>query len=339
MVKQATRFSVQMSWKLLILDMGYKPADVLTFARLPGDLFSRKDATLSPAGYFNLWRGLEQVVGVDELPLKLVQAISVEAFDPALFACLCSPDLNTALQRLAQYKRLVGPLSMDVDITSKGTKVTLACYGNTEPIPRSLSTSELVFFTQLARLATRERIEPLSASTPDLPGNGFLYEAFFGCPLKRSEKIQIRFSAQDAVRPFLTENLAMWESFEPSLRNRLSALDEHAHTTDRVRSVLLEMLPAGVSSVEAVAQRLAMSKRSLQRHLGDEAVSFQDVLNRVRQELAQHYLTNSSISPGEISWLLGFQESNSFIRAFRGWTGKTPGAYRTGHAHGVPHHH
>jgi AraC-like DNA-binding protein len=103
--------------------------------------------------------------------------------------------------------------------------------------------------------------------------------------------------------------------------------------------VLLETLPAGVSSIEAVAQRLALSKRSLQRHLGDEAVSFQDVLNRVRQELAQHYLINSSISPGEISWLLGFQESNSFIRAFRGWTGKTPGAYRTGHAHGVPHHH
>lgn len=339
MVKQATRFSVQMSWKLLILDMGYKPADVLTCSRLPGDLFARKDATLSPAEYFNLWRGLEQVVGVDELPLKLGQALSVEAFDPALFACLCSPDLNTALQRLAQYKRLVGPLTLDVDISAKGTLVTLACYGNTAPIPRSLSTSELVFFTQLARLATRERIVPLSASTPDLPGNGHLYEDFFGCPLKQSDHIQICFSAQDAARPFLTESLAMWETFEPGLRKRLSALDEQARMSDRVRAVLLETLPAGMSSVDAVAQRLALSRRSLQRHLGDEGANFQDVLGKVRQELAQHYLINSSISPGEISWLLGFQESNSFNRAFRSWTGKTPGAYRTGHAQAVPHHH
>ena len=338
-MKQATRFSVQMSWKLLILDMGYNPADVLAFARLPGDLFARKDATLSPAEYFNLWRGLEQVGGADELPLKLGQAISVEAFDPALFACLCSPDLNTALQRLAQYKRLVGPLTMDVDITPRQTTVTLACYGNTEPNPRSVGAAELVFFTQLARLATRERIVPLAASTPDLPGNGGLYEAFFGCPLKRSDSIQIRFAAQDAMRPFLTESLAMWEAFEPSLRKRLSALDEQASTTDRVRSVLLEILPAGMGSVDAVAQRLALSKRSLQRHLGDEGVSFQDVLNKVRQELAQHYLINSTISPGEISWLLGFQESNSFIRAFRSWTGKTPGAYRIGQEIGVPHHH
>jgi AraC-like DNA-binding protein len=141
------------------------------------------------------------------------------------------------------------------------------------------------------------------------------------------------------MRPFLTANLTMWEAFEPSLRKRLSALDEQASTTERVRSVLLEMLPAGMGSVDAVAQRLALSKRSLQRHLGDEGLSFQDVLNKVRQELAQHYLTNSTISPGEISWLLGFQESNSFIRAFRSWTGKTPGAYRMGQEMGVPSHH
>ena len=338
-MKQATRFSVQMGWKLLILDMGYNLADVLTLARLPGDLFARKEASLSPTEYFNLWRGLEQAAGADELPLKLGQVLSVEAFDPALFACLCSPDLNTALQRLAQYKRLVGPLMMDVDITPQRTLVTLSCYGNTEPIPRSLSTSELVFFTQLARLATRQRIVPMNAFTPELPSDGVPYDAFFGCPLKQSDAIQIAFTAQDAARPFLTENSAMWEAFEPGLQKRLASLDDQANMTDRVKGVLLEMLPAGVSSIDAVAQRLAVSKRSLQRHLGDESVSFQDVLSQVRQALAQHYLINSTISPGEISWLLGFQESNSFIRAFRSWTGTTPGAYRVGYERGAPNLH
>lgn len=338
-MKQATRFNVQMSWKLLILDMGYNLADVLTLARLPGDLFARKEASLSPTEYFNLWRGLEQAAGADELPLKLGQVLSVEAFDPALFACLCSPDLNTALQRLAQYKRLVGPLMMDVDITPQRTQVTLSCYRNTEPIPRSLSTSELVFFTQLARLATRQRIVPMAAFTPELPSDGVPYDAFFGCPLKQSDAIQIAFTAQDATRPFLTENSAMWAAFEPGLQKRLASLDDQANMTDRVKGVLLEMLPAGVSSIDAVAQRLAVSKRSLQRHLGDESVSFQDVLSQVRQALAQHYLINSTISPGEISWLLGFQESNSFIRAFRSWTGTTPGAYRVGYERGAPNLH
>lgn len=317
-----------MSWKLLILDMGYAPADVLSLARLPGDLFARPGASLSPAQYFDLWRGLEQAAGHDELALKLAQAMSVEAFDPALFACLCSPDLNTALQRLAHYKRLIGPLHMAVDIRADRTQVSLRCYGSTAPIPRSLGVSELVFFTQLARLATRERIEPLAASLPDLPANLAAYKAYLGCTLGASEQIQIAFSAHDAQRPFLTENMAMWAAFEPALNSRLSELDAQASLRERVRAVLLETLPAGISSIDAVAQRLAISKRSLQRQLADESVGFQELLSEVRHELAWHYLSRTDISAGEISWLLGFQESNSFIRAFRSWTGTTPAAYR-----------
>lgn len=327
-MKQATRFAVQMSWKLLILDMGYAPAEVLSLARLPGDLFARPGASLSPAQYFDLWRGLEQAAGHDELALKLAQAMSVEAFDPALFACLCSPDLNTALQRLAHYKRLIGPLHMAVDIRADRTQVSLRCYGSTAPIPRSLGVSELVFFTQLARLATRERIEPLAASLPDLPANLAAYKAYLGCTLGASEQIQIAFSAHDAQRPFLTENMAMWAAFEPALNSRLCDLDAQASMRERVRAVLLETLPAGITSIDAVAQRLAISKRSLQRQLADESVGFQELLSEVRHELARHYLSRTDISAGEISWLLGFQESNSFIRAFRSWTGTTPAAYR-----------
>jgi AraC-like DNA-binding protein len=317
-----------MSWKLLILDMGYAPADVLSLARLPGDLFTRPGASLSPAQYFDLWRGLELAAGSDELALKLAQVMSVEAFDPALFACLCSPDLNTALQRLAHYKRLIGPLNMEVDICSDSTQVTLSCYGHTGPIPRSLGVSELVFFTQLARLATRERIEPLVASVPDLPVDVAAYKAYLGCALGVSDQIQITFSAQDAHRPFLTDNMAMWAAFEPALNSRLSELDAQASLRERVRAVLLETLPAGISTIDAVAQRLAVSKRSLQRQLAEESVGFQELLSEVRHELARHYLSRTDISAGEISWLLGFQESNSFIRAFRGWTGITPAAYR-----------
>jgi AraC-like DNA-binding protein len=219
---------------------------------------------------------------------------------------------------------------MAVDIRADRTQVTLSCYGSDEPIPRSLGVSELVFFTQLARLATRERIEPLWAAVPELPKDLVAYRAYLGCDLGTAAHIQIDFSAQDANRPFLTENMAMWTVFEPSLKQRLSELDAQASMRERVRAVLLETLPAGISSIDAVAQRLAVSKRSLQRQLAEESVGFQEVLSEVRQALAQHYLRRTDISAGEISWLLGFQESNSFIRAFRSWTGTTPAAYRQG---------
>ncbi len=133
-MKQATAFSVQPGWKVQLCDLGVNPTDVLRLAGLPADLFARKDATLSPAEYFRLW----QVVGTDVLPLKAGQHLSVEAFDPPIFASLCSANLNTALQRLSQFKKLMGPLILTVEITAYQTCVTLGCYGNDEPIPHSL---------------------------------------------------------------------------------------------------------------------------------------------------------------------------------------------------------
>lgn len=73
-----------------------------------------------------------------------------------------------------------------------------------------------------------------------------------------------------------------------------------------------------------------MGKETVKRQLAEESVGFQEMLSEVRQVLAQHYLRRTDISAGEISWLLGFQESNSFIRVFRSWTGNTPTAYRQG---------
>ena len=334
-MKNATHFTVQRSWKILLTDMGLNPAHVLALAGLPADLFVRKEATLSPADYFNLWIGLEQIAGAEELPLMVGQAISVEAFDPPIFASLCSPDLNTALQRLAKYKPLIGPMTMEVNIGRTQTSAILDCYGYADQIPRSLAATELVFFTQLARLATRVKVVPVVLELPQLPKNRTPYEVYFGNPVRPGKAIRIGFSARDAARPFLTEDTAMWDFFEAGLKQRLSDLETETTVTQRVGCALLEMLPGGQSTIEEAARRLAMSKRTLQRQLSQESSSYKEVLNSTRQALAQHYLARSAISPPEISFLLGYQDSNSFLRAFKSWTGTTPGEYRNEHLSAV----
>lgn len=331
-MKQAKHFAVHSGWKLIISDLGLAPGDVLALAELPADLFSRKDASLSPPEYFRLFRSLEQMVGVPRLPLLLGGSISVEAFDPALFACLCSPDLNVALSRLAEYKRLCGPLALDVIFTEAHTEVFIECYGYDRPLPYSLCATELVFLTHLARLATRQAISPLEAELVAIPNPAKPCEDFLGCRLQQGDCNRIRFSTEDAARPFLTENISMWQFFEPELQTRLSRLEAGASTRERVRSALLDMLPSGRSSIDDISRRLAMSKRSLQRHLADEALSYQDVLNDTREGLARHYLTRSTLSPGEIAFLIGFMDANSFLRAFKAWTGMTPGEYRGQHS-------
>lgn len=328
-MKQATRFTLQRGWKLLIRDLGFNPADVLRLAELPADLFARTEVTLSAAEYFRLWQGLEQVAGTELLPLQIGQVLSVESFDPPIFASFCSANLNAALQRLSHFKRLVGPLTLAVEINERQSCATLGCYTNAGPIPRCLGAVELVFLTQLARLATRKRIVPLAVELAQLPEQCGPYQEYFGVPVVQGTVNRLTFAAQDARQPFLTEDATMWAFFEAGLKEKLSELEAEATMVQRVKSALHEMLPAGQSSIEEVANRLAMSKRSLQRKLNDELSTYQAILNGTRRELADYYLAHSPISLVEIAYLLGFQDSNSFNRAFREWTGQTPGEYRS----------
>lgn len=130
MIKRASQFSVPQSWKVLLNDMDIDPQLVLAYAKLPVDLFNREKATLSPDEYFQLWVGVEQASGEREMPLLLAEHMSVEGFDAPIFAAICSPNLNTALKRIQQYKPLIGPMVMTLNVTDKETKLSISCYGN-----------------------------------------------------------------------------------------------------------------------------------------------------------------------------------------------------------------
>ena len=99
--------------------------------------------------------------------------------------------------------------------------------------------------------------------------------------------------------------------------------------TDRVKASLLELIPSGLVSMGAVAKKLGTSIRSMQRHLQQEETRFQIVLASTREQLARHYLERSTLSGAEIAFLLGFDDPNSFFRAFRNWTGVTPDQVRS----------
>lgn len=327
-MKYASKFILQPNWKLFLIDLGVHPEDVLRLASLPLDTFNRKDFYVTPEQYFQFWRAIETVSGIEDLPLKVGQMITVELFDPAIFACVCSPNLTIALQRLSHFKKLVGPMLLSVAVEQDKLCLAIEFYDVECKVPTSLIMTELVFFTQLARICTRSNIIPLAIYLPELPNHLEEYKDFFGIRPKKGNQVSIHFSRKDAEHPFLTSNAMMWSFFEPNLKQTLANLEDGVGASEKVKAILLESLPAGLSSIDMVAQRLALSKRTLQRLLEEEHTNFKTILDDTRQALAQYYLKQSSISPSEISFLLGFQEVNSFSRAFKSWTGQTPNTYR-----------
>ncbi|MCY1179300.1 HTH-type transcriptional regulator VirS [compost metagenome] len=99
----------------------------------------------------------------------------------------------------------------------------------------------------------------------------------------------------------------------------------------RVVALLGAQLARGEPDRGALAAALGLSERTLQRRLADEGSSYQQLLNDTRRHLAERHLEEGRLPIAEIAVLLGYSEPSVFFRAFRQWTGLTPGEYRQKH--------
>ena len=95
-----------------------------------------------------------------------------------------------------------------------------------------------------------------------------------------------------------------------------------------MKAALKRVLAGRRPAMPDVAKELGLSTRTLQRRLNDEGVSFQQLLIDARRELARHYLMQPSLELNETAYLLGYEDPNSFFRAFHEWEGTSPGQWR-----------
>jgi AraC-like DNA-binding protein len=97
----------------------------------------------------------------------------------------------------------------------------------------------------------------------------------------------------------------------------------------QVKHTLKRSLAGKRPTLQHIARELGMSARTLQRRLTDASITFQQLVEDTRRELAHHYLKQSTVELTEAAFLLGYEDANSFFRAFHLWEGTTPGEWRT----------
>ena len=332
MAKGPGTVHVGRAWRILFKDLNLDEVAVLRRAELPTTTLDGEGTHISLARYYALHEAVEAEANDPTLPLQAGRVVSIELFDPALFAAICSPDLNTAATRLGEFKRLVGPFSLDVDVDGQRTVIGYRCKHRPD-VQRSLGLAEMIFLVAFARRATRHEVVPHRVTLQRLPDVLEPYAEFFGGPVVEGESFSVTFTAEDARRPFLTHNAQMWESFEPALRRRMAEASDARSTREQVETALFELLPSGRTEMSDVAKELGMGMRTLQRRLAAEDTSWRVVLGETRERLARHYLRTTTMSPAEVSFLLGFEDPNSLFRAFHRWTGSTPEAWRATQHH------
>jgi AraC-like DNA-binding protein len=230
-----------------------------------------------------------------------------------------SPSLADALARVAALSGWADPRArFTFELAETGGVLAFHVAGAPEGLGRHGNEHVLVAALGLARALTGRDLSPRRAWLANAePADSSAIRAALGCA-------DIIFGAGDSGLVLDSDALAaMIVAPLPELPAN-APLDLVAALRERLKPTLR----VGVTPVGAMARALALSTRTLQRRLGELGTSYGDVLDDLRRDLARIRLEQRDLSVAAAARQLGYSDSRAFIRAFRRWTGATPGAYQ-----------
>lgn len=307
--------------------IGVHVGEALKKAGVPEDLFSHRNPVLDESDYYCFMEAVGSQITDPKLPVLIASSDNIESFSPPIFAAYCSKNARGCIERLSRYKRIIAPMRYEITDCENTVILEISASRDELHMPQFLVEIEMVFLVHIIRVATKTDIAPLRVEMQE-PADSLAFTGFMGCEAKKSESNYLIFRADDMEKPFVSYNESMWSFFEPELQKRLFEMDKDDSFSAKVKSALTELLPGDGGTIEDVAQKIGISKRTLQRKLSDEGTNFQKQLNGTRELLARHYIAKTDMSNDDIAFLLGYRELNSFLRAFGLWTGMSVGEYR-----------
>lgn len=155
------------------------------------------------------------------------------------------------------------------------------------------------------------------------------YARFFGCPIIWNDShVRVRFPLEYLSIPMPRRDPTLRALLDRQAQALLRALPGSSETERQLQQVLLKLLADGEPTLARAAGAMHMAPRTLQRRLASHQLTWQQWLDRSREQLARNYLGDSSLTLTDIALLLGFSEQSAFTRAYQRWTGTSPGRAR-----------
>lgn len=321
-------YSLFMATDVACRILGVDPKVMLETAGLGGLALGKTEARVTAQQYFDCWNTMKVLSPRPDYVPYLGVAISRGPVIPVFFTLSCAPDMETGLMRLAQFKALLGPTVMRVFWDGGLLRLEFESVDARVPMPPSLGALQLVVAVENIRGATAHLMCPVAAGFDGSEEERRMIAGHLGIMPERSHAAYLAFSPEDAKRRFISENTSLWADIEADLKLQLLAQNERWPMADRVRGALVDLMPAGRTGAEDVAEVLGISRSTLQRRLREESTSYQAVLDATRRDMAIRYLTKTNLRADEIANVLAYRDANSFSRSFRRWTGQAPVAFR-----------
>jgi AraC-like DNA-binding protein len=244
------------------------------------------------------------------------------------------PTVGDALEKFFRYHSLMADLhEMRINQEGAYASIRLETLQPGVQLHRHHSEAVLSIVVTVLRRLSENRVDPVEVrfAHPE-PADVTEHKRIFRAPLLfRQPGNLIIIRKKDLELPIFLADPDLLEALERFAHDRVVELYGLDGWADRVTQSIDKMLSRGERpGIESTAKGLAVSSRQLQSKLKAEGVTYQQLLDRIRQEMAIRYLRKPEVTICDIAFLLGFSEQSAFNHAFKRWTGKTPGEYRKG---------
>jgi AraC-like DNA-binding protein len=273
-----------------------------------------------------LWRQARKETGDPCLGLTVGQKLRPPAMHALGLSWLSSPTLLEGLHRIDRYAH-VANTSLKFHLVEADDQVKFAREPNTsdlQPTDEAVDAGSATIIT-ICRSMSNQHFAPLLVTFVHAD-NGHLdqYVDFFRAPVKFSASEDALYFDAEALRERLPAGNRELAYENDRITERYLATLNPDQVQDRVREILLTLLPSGDASQQTVAANLNRSVSALQRQLKSEGASYREILEDTRRTLAQQFIRENRYSLSQIAYLLGFSDQANFSRAFKRWTGTTP---------------
>ncbi|MEY4884314.1 MAG: hypothetical protein RIS34_2168 [Pseudomonadota bacterium] len=308
---------------------GLSPAQVLTLAQIA------PESLLDPASRITAAQ-MECISGAamqeldDEALGWFSRRLPWGSYGMLARASISAPSLGVALKRWCRHHGLIAD-DIRLTLTVSGDKATLAIAEH-----KDLGASREFCLVSVLRNVhgvacwlIDSRIPLAGAQFPfAAPPHVEVYDVLFSGPTAfDTGPACIRFDARYLALPLRRDEPALQQMLQRALPLTVLQYRRDRLLVQRVRQALAAH-PADTHSAADLAARLHVSPRTLHRQLKDEGASLQALKDEVRQSSARALLLRTTRPVKQVAEAAGFQNEKSFIRAFKGWTGQSPAAFR-----------
>src|SRR5262245_25237065 len=283
------------------------------------------DAFLAPRACAAVFENAHRERRVCNLALQLAQRTPVGANPLLDYLIVSSDSVGQGLERLTKYLRLVNPsigltVRRDLDVVRWVVERALAPFFT----ELTLSLCVIRFMRE-----THDQFRATHVSFTHEPEDVVEYARVLRCQIRAKASWNGLVIAKPALDlPLRRSDPVLRAWLERQAAAILARLPSSGDACDEVRSVLSTQATAGEMTIDAVARRLSTTPRTLQRRLARAGTSFETLCDDARRQAAEMYLSTTTLTIAEVTYLLGYSEPTAFHRAFKRWHGTTPQAFR-----------